>query len=211
MTVKVFSFSTFQTNCYICHDNEEAVLVDPSCANPWEEKVVTEYLERNGLTLRHILLTHAHIDHIFGCAYLTAFYDLPYKMHRADEPLLLHGQEQARMFGVVFDPPAPTAEYLEEGDTISFGESKWGVLLTPGHSPGSICFFDEKNGFVIVGDVLFQGSIGRTDLWKGSMQQLMDSIFNKVIPLGDHIKVYPGHGPATYIDSERQMNPFLRR
>ena len=210
MTVKVFSFSSFQTNCYICHSGNDAVLVDPSCVTPWEQKVVLDYFERHTLTLRHLLLTHAHIDHIFGCAYFTEFFDLPYKMHRADQSLLLHGQEQARMFGVPFESPPPSDYYLDDGDTVTFGESTWKVLFTPGHSPGSICFFDEDNRFVIVGDVLFQGSIGRTDLWKGSMSQLMTSISNKVLPLGDDIKVYPGHGPATFIGSERQMNPFLR-
>ena len=130
-------------------------------------------------------------------------------MHRAELPFLVHAQEQARLFGVDLETPPAPEHFLEEGDTVAFGEVTWRVLHTPGHSPGSVCFYDEGEGAVLSGDVLFQGSIGRTDLMQGSMPQLMRSIFEQLVPLGDETRVYPGHGPATTIGRERQANPFL--
>lgn len=113
------------------------------------------------------------------------------------------------MFGVAMDEPPPPGSFIDEDDTLAFGNTTWEILHTPGHSPGSICFWDSANDLVIAGDVLFQNSIGRTDLWQGSMPILMTSIFQKLLPLGDTVRVYPGHGPATTIGSERQSNPFL--
>jgi glyoxylase-like metal-dependent hydrolase (beta-lactamase superfamily II) len=134
---------------------------------------------------------------------------MPWQMHRADVPMLQRSQEQSLLFGVPLDEPPVPDTFLDEGDRITFGEVTWDVLYTPGHSLGSICFHDTRGDFVIAGDVLFAGSIGRTDLPGGSMPQLMQSIFQKLVPLGDSTQVYPGHGPATTIGQERQSNPFL--
>ena len=209
MTVQVFTFNVFQTNCFVCHDQGEAVVIDPGCADPKEQQAVVAYIQKHNLTVSHLLLTHAHIDHIFGCAFLSEQYGQSFQMHRSDLPLLKHGPEQARLFGVSFQAAPENVLFLEEGDCVTFGGIEWKVLLTPGHSPGSICFFDEVNRLVFSGDVLFQHSIGRTDLWKGSLSQLMGSIFQKVLPLGDDVKVYPGHGPTTTVGIERLQNPFL--
>ena len=209
MTVKTFTFSPFQTNCYVCHDAGEAVLVDPSCYVEAEQQAVVDYLEENDLTLRHLLLTHAHIDHIFGCAFFAEKYGMAWQMHRGAVPFIKRSQEQAVFFGTPLEPPPLPEQVLDEGDTISFGEAMWEVLYTPGHAPGSVCFYDAANGFVLSGDVLFMDSIGRTDLPGGSLPTLMASIFQKLIPLGDATTVYPGHGPATTIGRERQRNPFL--
>ncbi|GIV61921.1 MAG: MBL fold metallo-hydrolase [Rhodothermaceae bacterium] len=209
MTVKTFTFNPFMTNCYVCHADGEAVIVDPGTSTPKEREAVVRYLEAKDLTVRHLLLTHAHIDHIFGCAFFARQFGDAFKMHRADAPLLERAQDQAALFGVEIEPPPPAGTYLDEGDTVRFGGHVWQVLHTPGHSPGSICFYDEAGGFVISGDVLFQGSIGRTDLWRGSLPELMASIYQKLMPLPDETRVYPGHGPATTIGFERQNNPFL--
>lgn len=209
MIVKTFTFSPFQTNCYVCHDAGEAVLIDPSCYTDAEQQVVVDYLDDQGLTLRHLLLTHAHIDHIFGCAAFAKRYGMDWQMHRGAVPFIQRSEEQALFFGTPLDPPPVPGDFLDEGDTVSFGDATWAVLHTPGHSPGSICFHDAANGFVIAGDVLFAGSIGRTDLPGGSLPTLMASIFQKLVPLGDATTVYPGHGPATTIGRERQSNPFL--
>ncbi len=209
MTVKTFTFNPFQTNCFVCHDEGEAVLVDPSGTTPRDHRAVLDYVGREGLTVRHLLLTHGHIDHIFGCAFFAAHFGQSFRMHRDDVWLLRSADEQASLFGFALEqPPVPEA-FLEEGDAVSFGGATWEVLHTPGHSPGSISFYDRAGGFVIAGDVLFRDSIGRTDLWKGSMPQLMTSIFQKLVPLGDEVTVYPGHGPSTTIGRERRYNPFL--
>lgn len=209
MHIESFTFNPFETNCYVCHDGGEAVIVDPSSASPREHRVVVDYLEREGLTVRHLLLTHAHIDHIFGCAFFAARYGQPFALHRDDLTLLRRGPEQAQLFGVSLEAPPEPDRFLAEGDTISFGETTWEVRHAPGHSPGSVCFYDARAGAVLAGDVLFQGSIGRTDLWKGSLPQLMRSIHDQLMTLDDDTAVYPGHGPATTIGRERATNPFL--
>lgn len=209
MTVQSFTFNPFATNCYVAHQDGEAVVVDPSCHTEAERRRVLDYLAAHDLDVRHLLLTHAHIDHIFGCAAFARHFGMEWQMHRDDVVLIDRAEQQAAFFGVELErPPRPSA-YLAEGDTVSFGGATWEVLLTPGHSPGSICFHDAEHGFVVAGDVLFQGSIGRTDLPGGSLPQLMASIFQKLLPLGDDVAVYPGHGPATTLGRERQANPFL--
>jgi len=211
LTIKSFTFSPFQTNCYVCHDAGEAVLVDPSCYAEGERQAVVDYLEEQGLTLRHLLLTHAHIDHIFGSAFLAERYGMPWQMHRDALPFVEQAQEQASFFGMpLAPPPMPRPEhFFREGDVIRFGTASWEVLETPGHAPGSVCFYDAADGYVLVGDVLFKDSIGRTDLPGGSLPTLMHSIFQRLLPLGDDTRVYPGHGPATTLGRERRHNPFL--
>lgn len=209
MKIHRFTFNPFQTNCYICHDGEEAVLVDPSCHTRAEQQAVVDYLVRNGLRLRHLLLTHGHIDHIFGCRFFSDYAEQGFWMHQADVPFLEQAEAQRQFFNVPVEPPPLPEGFLHEGDTLTFGQTTWTVLHTPGHSPGSISFYDAQHKLVIVGDVLFQGSIGRTDLPGGSLPVLMQSIFQKLLPLGDETRVYPGHGPQTTIGQERQHNPFL--
>jgi hydroxyacylglutathione hydrolase len=210
MTVKTFVVSPFAENCYVCHDDGEAVLIDPGTATPEERNLVEDYINRNDLALRHLLLTHAHLDHIFGCAHFARQFGMAWKLHPDDLPLLDGAELQARAFGVPLDrPPAPNAT-LEEGQSIRFGNATWTVLHTPGHAPGHVCFYDAANGFVIGGDVLFQGSIGRTDLWGGSMEVLTRSIREKLYTLPDETVVYPGHGPATTVGEEKRSNPFVR-
>jgi hydroxyacylglutathione hydrolase len=209
MTVKDFVVSPFTENCYVCHDAGEAVLIDPGTTTTAERQAVEDYISRNDLRVRHLLLTHAHLDHILGCAYFAKAFGMKWKLHPDDLPLLEAGELQAQMFGVPLErPPAPDAS-LAEGQTIQFGNARWKVLHTPGHSPGSVSFYDEANGFVIGGDVLFEGSIGRTDLWGGSLPVLLSSIREKLFPLPDDTKVYSGHGGGTTIGRERRSNPFL--
>ena len=210
MTIKTFTFNPFQTNCFVCHHDGEAVLVDPACQQPQETEAVEAYLEAHTLTVRHLLLTHAHIDHIFGCAHFAERYGQGFQMHRGDMPLLARARDQADFFGVALEAPPPPEGFLDEGDELDFGGVVWRVLHTPGHSPGSISFHDVDGGYALVGDVLFSGSIGRTDLPGGSLPQLMQVIFEKLLPLGDDVRVYPGHGVPTTIGHERHTNPFLQ-
>lgn len=210
MTVRSFCVNPFQVNCLVCHDGDEAVLIDPGTYVPAERDSVLAYMERTGLVLRQILLTHGHIDHVLDLAHFAGASGLSYLMHRADLPLVGDAPYRATTYGLeMIEPPAPGG-FLAEGDVVVVGTARWEVLHTPGHSPGSISFLDRENGLVIVGDVLFQNSIGRTDLWQGSLPQLMESIHQKLMTLPDETIVYPGHGPATTIGAERTSNPFLR-
>ena len=213
MHVQSFTFNPFQTNCFVCHDGGEAVLIDASSASAGEHQQIANYIEEQDLSVRHLLLTHGHIDHIFGCAFLAERYEQSFWMHPADRAFLEQAPQQAQAFGVNVDaPPVPDDEHLlSEGDTVSFGSVTLEVIHTPGHSPGSVCFVDRASEQAITGDVLFQGSIGRTQgLPQTSMPQLMESITEKMLPLGDAMTIYPGHGPQTTIGRERQSNPFLQ-
>lgn len=209
MTVQSFTFNPFMTNTYVCHHEGEAVIVDASPQAAEEVQQVLDYVADHDLEVRHLLLTHAHIDHIFGCALLSEHYGLPWRLHPEDRPFVQRAMEQATMFGVQLDEPPQLGDALTEDDAITFGGRTWRVLHTPGHSPGSVSFYDADAATVLSGDVLFQGSIGRTDLPGGSMPTLMRSIFDHLIPLGEATTVLPGHGPATTIGQERQQNPFL--
>lgn len=209
MTIKSFTFNPFQTNCYICHEAGEAVIVDPANLHPSETSQIIQYIESHQLRVEHILLTHAHIDHILGLDTLVEHFGVGYQMHRADEPLLAQAPVHGQLFGTPMNEPVAPAGFLEEEDQIRFGESTWSIFLTPGHSPGSICFYDAAHDFVLSGDVIFYDSIGRTDLWQGSLPVLMTSIFQKIMVLDDDVALYPGHGPATTVGRERTNNPFI--
>ena len=209
MVVRSFTFNPFMTNCYVCHDGSEAVVVDPSCSTEAERLEVERYVSGEGLVVREILLTHAHIDHIFGCAALAEMFAAGVRVHRSETGLLAAAGEQARLFGVTVDRPPDPAGVLDDGEEVRIGDALWEVLHTPGHSPGSVSFVDRAGGYVLSGDVLFHDSIGRTDLWQGSLPVLMRSIFERLVPLGDGVRVYPGHGPSTTIGRERTRNPFL--
>ena len=130
-------------------------------------------------------------------------------MHREDRVFIAQAEEQAQLFGEAIETPSEPEGFLNEGDRVPFGNASLEVLHMPGHSPGSISFYDAASQAVISGDVLFRGSIGRTDLWRGDLPELMRSIFEKLVPLGDTVHVYPGHGPVTTVGEERRTNPFL--
>ncbi len=210
MIVQKYTFNPFQTNTYICHDSGEAVIVDASAHVKSDIDLMASYISTNNLVVKHLLLTHGHIDHILGCVALSKEFDLPWRVNLQDKPLLDRSADQARLFGIEMDSNQIRIDKLDEGETITFGNVTWSTVLTPGHSPGSISFIDKGNKVVVAGDVLFQGSIGRTDLWQGSLPVLMRSIFDHLMPLGDDFKVLCGHGPDTTIGHERLTNPFLQ-
>jgi len=208
--VKTFVLGPFQTNSYVCYSESDAVLVDASAFSTSERAAVASFLKRRGLTVRRLLLTHAHVDHIFGCAHFARMFQMQWSAHADCMPFLKHARVQAASFGTfVEDPPLPILP-LKEGDVIRFGAAAWEVLLTPGHAPGSLCFYDRESAFAMVGDVLFENSIGRYDLPGGNLAVLMQSIYQKLLTLPDDTVVYAGHGPATTIARERLYNPFLQ-
>jgi hydroxyacylglutathione hydrolase len=210
MTVKSFTVNPFMENSYIVHDAGKAAMIDPGFYGASERAQALGYLEQEDLEVERLLLTHAHVDHIIDCAYWSDTYGLPFEMHEQDLPLLKGARQQAAMFGVdMHDPPIPET-FIRGGDTMTVGTSSWKVIEAPGHSPGSVCYYHADAGVLLSGDVLFQGSIGRTDLWRGSMEALLKSIHEKILTLPDETVVYPGHGPSTTVGRERAMNPFLQ-
>ena len=207
--VRTFTFSSYQTNSYIAYSEREAVLVDASASEPHEREMIEAFIQAEGLEVRHLLLTHAHVDHVFGCAHFARTYNKSWTAHRDSVNLMRFAKAQAALFGTrVKQPPTPSI-FVQEGDVVSFGLARWEVLYTPGHAPGSICFYDREAGFVMAGDVLFRESIGRYDLPGGNLPTLMESIHQKLLPLPVDTVVYSGHGPPTTIGHERMYNPFL--
>lgn len=211
-TVKVFTFNPFQENTYVVADlSGQCVIIDPGCFDPSEKRELADYISSNNLKPVKLLNTHAHIDHVLGNRFVAEKWGLGLELHREDLVTLHSLPNYAHIFGVgtIEESPNP-ARFLEEGDKIQFGSTVFDVVFVPGHCPGHVAFINRAEEYVISGDVLFSGSIGRTDLPGGSMKVLMESIQKKILPLGDNYKVYSGHGPLTTIGREKRENYFLQ-
>lgn len=202
--------TAFQQNCTILFDSDtkRGVVVDPG----GDVAAITDVLDKNGIGIEAIWLTHGHIDHAGGAMDLKEALGVEIVGPHKDDLKLLQGlEDQARMFGVEDAVRNVTPDrWLEEGETVSFGDHVFEVYHCPGHAPGHVIFFNRNAGFAHLGDVLFRGSIGRTDLPGGNHQQLLDSIRDKVLPLGDEVGFICGHGPGGRIGEERLTNPFLK-
>lgn len=205
-----FTFGPFQENTYILWDETlECLIIDPGNANASEHKQLRDFISEKKLKPQRLILTHAHIDHINGNKYVWDTYGLLPEVHKEDVYFIERHAVSGAMYGLTVDPSPMAEKFIEEGDVISFGNSKLQVVHTPGHAPGHVTFYNKDEGFMISGDVLFYGSIGRYDLPMGNLETLLSSIKNKLFPLGDAMKVYSGHGPSTTIGFERMNNPYL--
>ncbi|MEZ5066568.1 MAG: MBL fold metallo-hydrolase [bacterium] len=195
----------FQVNSYVlrCESTGATVVVDPGD----EPEILLRRLDELGVSPVAILNTHGHIDHVAGNAALKERYGIPIWMHPDDRFLLDAFPQQAAMFGLELTPPPPPDEELVPGRSWTFGDVTLDVHFTPGHSPGHVAFVHDR--LAISGDVLFAGSIGRTDLPRGDLPTLLRSIDEVLVPLGDEVTIWPGHGPSTTIGDERRSNPFL--
>jgi hydroxyacylglutathione hydrolase len=209
--VKVFIFSPIQENSYVLSNGKkQAVIIDPGCYGTGEEDELAEYIETEGLTPVLLLNTHCHLDHVFGNKFVADKWGLIPHIHRLEQKMLEYAPAAGLMWNMPFDNYQGELKFLEEGDNIGLADDPLKVLFAPGHSPGSICFYSSKDGFVISGDVLFRGSVGRTDLPGGNPATLSASIKNVMYNLPDNTVVYSGHGPETTIGEEKRSNPFVR-
>jgi glyoxylase-like metal-dependent hydrolase (beta-lactamase superfamily II) len=209
--VKVFRFSPIQENTYVLTNNKkEAIIVDPGCYGKQEEQQLEDFINAEGLEVRLLLNTHCHLDHVFGNKFVSERWSLKPRIHRSEKQVLDYAPVAGLMWNLPFDHYSGEVEYLEEGDVTGLEGDPLKVLFTPGHSPGSISFYAENQGFVISGDVLFQGSIGRTDLPMGNFETLAASIRDKIYTLPDHTVVYSGHGEPTKVGVEKRTNPFVK-
>ncbi len=209
VSIATFTFNPFSTNSFVVSANGEAVVVDASAYSQSESDQIVEYIRAAELRVVRLVLTHAHIDHIFDCVRLSAAFEMDWDLNSKEAALLEMGPTQASIFGVELDQPTRPVQYISDGDEVTFGGQTLRVADVPGHSPGSIALIDEANGYVLSGDVLFRSSIGRTDLWQGDYATLMRSIHQVLLPMPDETVVYCGHGPRTTIGEERTSNPFL--
>lgn len=197
----------FESNCWIlgCSETQAAVVIDPG-----DEAGILKIIEAHQLTLKYLIHTHGHLDHVSATAALQQETEAPVLIHEADQILLDNLELQGTMFGLTA-PATPTVDnYISEGDRVDWGKYTLSVIETPGHSPGGVCLNLEGEKILFAGDTLFQDSIGRTDLWGGDYEQLLDAIREKLWQLDDDTIVCPGHGPRTTIGRERRENPFLQ-
>lgn len=221
LDIKIFEFNMFPVNCYLLSDSEtgEAVVIDPGCFFEEEKKELKDYIDSHSLKLTHLLCTHLHLDHVFGCHFVEDTFGTCIEASREDEQMLPQIPEYARMFGFRFeDDSMRVGKGLADGDVVKFGKYEIKVIAVPGHSRGGLAFLIEgaelRNGSVVdvvfVGDTLFAGGVGRTDLPGGDSQALFDSIRKRLYTLPDSTVVYSGHGPSTTIGTEKKENLYVR-
>ena len=212
MKIKKFEFNMFPVNCYVVSDDSgEAVVIDAGCFYPEEKQMLKDYLFDNNLTLKHVLCTHLHLDHIFGNPFLFQEYGLQPEGGQQDEFWLDQASSMARNFGFLYEEKQPAlCRYINHDDTITFGDTTLKAIHVPGHSPGSIVYYCEEAACAFAGDVLFQGSIGRADLKGGNFEELREGISSRLFTLPEQTRIYPGHGPSTSIGYEKKNNPFFR-
>lgn len=205
-----FTFNAFQENSYVLFDEtKECVIIDPGCYEKSEQLELQNFIQENDLKVVKLLNTHCHIDHVLGNSFVKETYKVDLYIHKEDEATLLSVKSYAPSYGFPMYQEAEADHFLKEGDVVTFGKSKLDVLFVPGHAPGHIVFVNKEQKFCINGDVLFQRSIGRTDLPGGDHETLIKNIREKMFALPDDLTVFTGHGPSTTIGEEKRENPFL--
>lgn len=209
MEITVLTVNPFQENTYVVSEGSDAIVVDPGFATQAEFGAFRKVIEESAASLKAVLLTHAHVDHIMGLQRVLDYYDVPVYLSHADLHLWENYMPQASLFGIQAQPFMFTPHDYPQG-RIEIGEMTFDVLYTPGHSPDHVSLYSPGNDVLIAGDVLFMESIGRTDLYKGDFEELERSIREKLYVLPDNTRVLPGHGPETSIGHEKRHNPFVR-
>ena len=211
LQVHSITFNPFEENTYfIIAPNQECIIIDPGCFDERERKELTDFIQENNLEPVRLINTHCHIDHILGNAFVAQAYNLGLEIHEGELQVLQAGMTIAGIYGIPYTPSPDPASFLEEGNEVILDGVSMKVLFTPGHSPASICLYNESDKWVIGGDVLFYESIGRTDLPGGDFNTLINSIRTQLFTLPEDVVVYPGHGQETRIGFEKMFNPFLQ-
>lgn len=209
MQVQHFEFNPFMENTYVLFDETgESVIIDPGCYERDEENQLDEFIKRKNLTVKQVINTHCHIDHVLGNAFVKTRFGVPLSIHPLEEYQLRAVPSYAPNYGFARYQDSVAEAFIHEGDVVSFGNQQLEVLFVPGHSPGHIALYSKKSKVIIGGDVLFENSIGRTDLPGGDFDTLINSIHQKFFTLPDDVTVYCGHGSATSIGFEKRTNPF---
>lgn len=210
ITIQSFTYGPFQENTYVVYnENKEALIIDPGMYEIHEFDTFFKYLSDMDIKPIQLLNTHTHIDHIFGNAAVIMKYKIPYAFHELDRPVFDHQLSARALYNLTFVQSPEPDYYLKENEWVHLGKDRFKILLAPGHSPGSICFYHEEQQILISGDVLFQMSVGRSDLPGGDHQTLVRSIHTQLFTLPDEVTVYSGHGPTTNIGFEKMNNPFV--
>lgn len=212
LQTKTFIFNPFQENTILIIDDnsKETIIIDPGCYNENEENGLKDFITEKGLNVIRLINTHCHIDHVLGDDFIKNLYNVEIEAHKLEEPLINGAKEHGEVFGLHIDKAPKIDKYISENDIVKLGDEEIKILHVPGHSPGSIVLYSEKSKFLIAGDVLFNGSIGRTDLPGGDYNTLINGIKSKLLVLNDDIIVFSGHGENTTIGKERTTNPFLQ-
>jgi hydroxyacylglutathione hydrolase len=210
LTVQTFTFNPVQENTYLVYNEKgDCCIIDPGCYFASEEQQLAQFVEANGLRPVLLLNTHCHLDHIFGNRYVAQKWGLELHLHRLEVPVLERGPASGQLWQLPFENYDGPHHYFDEGDILHLGDDELHVLFTPGHSPGHVAFYVPKQHLLLSGDVLFNGSVGRTDLPGGDFTILEESIRTKLYTLPEDVIVYPGHGETTTIGDERRGNPFV--
>lgn len=208
--IKAFENNPYQENTYILYDETaECAIIDPGMYTAAEQNAVVNFIRLNNLKPVLLLNTHCHVDHVLGNKFVFDQYGLKPQFHRGEQEVLEFVPAWAGQTGLHYELSPMPDTYLPETGTIKFGNTELQLIFAPGHSPAHLCFYDAKNKILVGGDVLFRGSIGRTDLPGGNHDLLLDNIEQKLFTLPDDCIVYPGHGPETTIGFEKQHNPFF--
>lgn len=211
LTVQAFTFNPVQENTYVVYnEKKQCCIIDPGCYFASEEMELKDFIEKNGLQPIYLLNTHCHLDHIFGNRFVAKTFGLSLYLNKLEKPVLDYGPASGQLWQLPFDNYDGELHFLDEDDVVKIGADELRVLFTPGHSPGSISFYSKEDKFLIGGDVLFQGSVGRTDLPGGDFTILEESIKTKLYTLPADTIVYSGHGDSTTIGDEMKTNPFVK-
>jgi hydroxyacylglutathione hydrolase len=211
LKVKSFCFNPVQENTYVLYNEQgQCCIIDPGCYFPEERDGLKTGIIETGLNPVMLLNTHCHLDHVFGNRYVHETWGLSLHIHAKEKPVLDFAPQSAQMWQLPFDHYNGPIVYLEAGNKIRIGGDELEIRFTPGHSPGSVSFYHKEGGFIIGGDVLFNRSIGRTDLPGGNFETLANSIRTQFYTLPGETIVYSGHGPETTIEEEKRGNPFVK-
>lgn len=207
--IEKFTFNPFEENTYVVYDETGAgVVIDPGCFEPQERLTLERFITENKIQIQYLLNTHCHIDHVLGNSFVKEKYQVPFLIHAQEEPVLRSVKAYAPAYGFSHYHEVLPDQFLSPGQTVDFGNTSLEILFVPGHSPGHVAFYHRDSRSLLIGDVLFERSIGRTDLPGGNFDTLIQSIHTKVFSLPDDVILYPGHGNTTTVGDEKAFNPF---